>query len=810
MIPLSDWRFSFDTAALRDAPLEPWQRNFDDSEWQQVVVPHDWAVTLPFSRECSSGTGYLPGGTAWYRTAFAVDALEDGGQVILAFDGVYKNSQVWCNGHYLGLRPSGFSPFSYDITRCVRTDGPNVLAVKVTHEDIADSRWFTGSGIQRAVTVRVRPALRIVRDTVVIGSSCAGFSLKGQVENHGVSAAGQLRVSITLEDDKGRACAFETRPFSVAAGGQAAFTAECPVAEPRLWSPETPALYRITLGLAGEGSPPGTPLAGEVFVSGLREARFDPDEGFFLNGKNLKLKGVCCHDDAGCLGSAMWKEVWRRRLEKLKAAGCNAFRMSHNPHADALYDLCDELGFLVMDEAFDEWEGCKNKWSRGHNVYPPVHQGYSEHFGEWAARDIAAMVTRGRNHPSVVMWSIGNEIDYPNDPYCHPSFQEMTGNNDANKPAVERQYSADKPNMERLAGIAAFLAAEVRKSDQSRPVLSAAAFPELSSKLGFFDKMDIIGYNYKEQCYDDDHGRFPRLPILGSENNHSLAAWRAVTERPFIAGQFLWTGCDFLGEAQGWPVRGSRSGLLDLAGFEKTAWYRRKALWQDAPYVALAACLAEDAPPEALEPRSLFRTWAYPTGADTLVFCYTNAARVELFLNGASLGTRERGPDVEYLFWKVPFAEGRLEARAEGARDIGAWDAGAWDAGAWDALETNGAAVALGLRVWRPDTLPSPLFADTPRYRMAQVEVEALDAAGRLCPQAAFDVAFEVTGNGVLAGLENGDLTDCTEYPRHSRRLHRGRLIAYVRVDEAAARSGAPPAVLRATSCGIAGAETRV
>ncbi|MCL2060402.1 MAG: hypothetical protein FWH01_15355, partial [Oscillospiraceae bacterium] len=239
-----------------------------------------------------------------------------------------------------------------------------------------------------------------------------------------------------------------------------------------------------------------------------------------------------------------------------------------------------EMGFIVMDEAFDEWEGCKNKWVRGHNVYPPAHQGYYEDFPEWHEHDLAAMVIRGRNHPSILMWSVGNEIDYPNDPYAHPLFKNISrGNNDANKPAQEMMYSPDKPCSDRLTTVAKRLVEIVKKHDATRPVTTAVSFPELSADIGFYEPFDIIGYNYKEHLYEKDHKRYPKLPFLGSENRHTEEAWQAVADNDYISGQFLWTGIDYLGEARGWPYRGSRSGLLDTAGYEKPQYYARKSMW---------------------------------------------------------------------------------------------------------------------------------------------------------------------------------------------------------------------------------------
>jgi hypothetical protein len=290
------------------------------------------------------------------------------------------------------------------------------------------------------------------------------------------------------------------------------------------------------------------------------------------------------------------KELWRRRLRKLKAAGCNAIRTAHNPPDTHLLDLCDEMGFLVMDEAFDEWEGCKNKWWQGHNVYPPKRFGYADAFPQWHERDLGDLVRRDRNHPSIVLWSIGNEIDYPNDPYCHPLFRSMTGNNDANKPAQERQYDPNKPNAQRLAAIAEELAAIVKRHDTTRPVTAALAFPELSNRIGFAQALDVVGYNYKEELYARDRERYPGHVIYGSENGHGETEWHYVRDNPDICGQFLWTGVDYLGEAGGWPVRLSPAGLLTTAGFEKPRYYQRRAMWtgeSSAPCISETGELAE-------------------------------------------------------------------------------------------------------------------------------------------------------------------------------------------------------------------------
>jgi beta-galactosidase/beta-glucuronidase len=269
------------------------------------------------------------------------------------------------------------------------------------------------------------------------------------------------------------------------------------VDEPELWSPNAPVLY--TLKCEHESGDT------EIIHFGIRTFAFDPDNGFFLNGVNMKLKGVCIHHDAGALGAAVHKNVWARRFAKLREAGVNAIRFSHNPPDPQVLDLCDAMGFLAIDEAFDEWEGCKNKWWQGHNVYPPKRFGYSDAFPMWHEADLTAMVKRDRNHPSIILWSIGNEIDYPNDPYAHPLFDSMTGNNDANKPEAERIYDPNRPNAERLVTVSGRLSAIVKRHDCTRPVTAALAFPELSNKTGFADTLEVVGYNYKEQLYEADH-----------------------------------------------------------------------------------------------------------------------------------------------------------------------------------------------------------------------------------------------------------------------------------------------------------------
>ena len=470
----------------------------------------------------------------------------------------------------------------------------------------------------------------------------------------------------------------------------------------------------------------------------------------------------------------------------MKAMGCNALRMSHNPHMPELYALCDALGFFVIDEAFDEWEGPKNKWSTGHNVYPPKHQGYYVNYPKWHEQDLTDMILRDRNHPSIVMWSIGNEIDYPNDPYCHPSFSTMTGNNDSNKPAAERMYNPSRPNAQRLAVLSRELCEIVHKTDATHPVTLAAAFPELSAKLGFIDPLDVVGFNYKEHLYEEHHKAFPDKPFLGSENGHSLSAWKAVTDNAYISGQFLWTGIDYLGEAHGWPIHGSGAGLMTMAGFEKTGYYRRQSLWSSIPMIHLATIAAEDScrtswgetskQPIDCEFAPVSECWDYVQGEEVVVKCYTNLPQVELILNGKTLGTYDKDEEKDCILVTLPFAPGELKATGVGVHQRIS-----------DTLYSTGSPCQMSAEVYQPEK-------DTPAENLTyvseltngrnlyQIAITLLDSNGHRSYQAGSMLQVQVVG-GRLLGLENGDLADVTEYTANYRRAYHGELIVYVQAD---------------------------
>lgn len=724
-----DWKFH-----LGDVPDADYM-GYDDSAWRTVDIPHDWSVEHPFDKAHASGTGYLPGGTAWYRKHFTLPDDIKGKRVRITFGGVYKHSRVFINSNHIGGRAYGYSTFTFDISEFVRP-GENVISVRVEHEQVADSRWFTGSGIYRDVTLEITEMSCFEKDGIFV-------TTKDVVDGNAHLCIEYKTIDcdeaeFIIEDEKGYwivSCGCEVKEGHV----------EVIVPHAKLWSADSPYMYTLQCHAFKDGRPTDT----FSINFGIRTIKFDPNEGFFLNGINMKLKGVCVHHDAGALGAAVPTAVWERRLKKLKAAGCNALRTAHNPPSSDLLDLCDRLGLLVMDEAFDEWEGAKNKWWQGHNVYPPKRFGYAEDFPVWHKADLEGMVLRDRNHPCVIMWSIGNEIDYPNDPYVTPLFDEVLGNNDSGKSKEERRYDDKKPDAGRLTVIAKELVDIVHNVDKTRPVLSALSFPELSTRTGFADVLDISGYNYRERFYEEDHKRFPARVIFGSENGHDPAAWYAVRDNDYICGQFLWTGIDFLGECRGWPLRISQAGMLDLCGNEKPLYYRRKALWTDEPFVKIAVSKGEKENTNTWTDRFIY---SGEQGELMQVSCYTNSAKAELFLNGNSLGEKNVGDDCRAT-WEITFEAGTLTAKVDGATDV---------------LATPDVAEKINFEIYENDS------------DIIQVEVSLLDKNGNLVSEDEI-IYYQLLGDGEILGIENGKPDDLTCYKEKYRLTFGGKAIVYIR-----------------------------
>ena len=774
------WLFSMESSSpqtatpTQTAEFPQAQPAFDDSRWRPLTLPHDWSVEGVMSPQLASCTGYLPGGIGWYRKHFVLD---EGGKMkdesfFIYFEGVYNRSEVYLNGHLLGKRPNGYVSFLYDMTPYLNKDGDNVLAVRVDHSQYADSRWYTGSGIYRDVWLITAPETHLAQwgsayRLKKISKSQAIVEV--DIETEGKGAVG-IPAEVIMTDASGK----EVARAKATLGCPGKKTVTLTVKNPHRWSLDDTYLYNIETRL-GNGDR-------STMRAGLRTLTFDPDHGFALNGQWMKVKGVCLHHDAGVLGAVVPSEVWQHRLEELKAIGVNAIRMSHNPQAPVLYDLCDELGFLVMDEASDEWEFPKRKWLEGWNRGTPGYQGTFDFFEEWIDRDVADMVRRDRNHPSVFLWSIGNEVDYPNDPYSHPI---LDGDGKDFTQPMYGGYKPDQPNAERIGKIAKRLSAVVHGIDQSRAVTGALAGVVMSNQTEYPEAVDVVGYNYTESRYKEDHAKYPKRIIYGSENRHDYPSWLAVKNNEHIFGQFLWTGADYLGESGAWPARGSSAGLIDLASQRKPNGWYRASLWSNEPVVYIGTYPINNRNARQGNARrrnsnvSTYAsdTWNYREGQQVRVVCYTNQPDVRLTLNGNPVGgtaTLDSATNVRY--WDIAYAPGILRAEAYPQPLPEGKGASFYE------IRTSGRPYAL--RVTQEPVTELPSLQGRDGERLFILTVEVVDENGIPVRLADNDITCSVVGDGHLLGLENGNMSDTTGAPPmrggNHRRAHQGRLIAYI------------------------------
>lgn len=740
-----NWLFSLSDDSLGASA------SYDDSKWRKLDLPHDWSVEGQLSPSLASCTGYLPGGIGWYRKHFQV--TDKAARHYIYFEGAYNRSEVYLNGHLLGKRPNGYISFMYDMTPYLK-EGDNVLAVRIDHSRYADSRWYTGSGIYRDVWMISAPDIHFAQwgigwHATSLTDKQAVVAVDMEVEKH-VKAAGALEVSAALYDAEGTLVAQGRKKVSDTAEGIAKETVSLKVKKPRRWNLDAPYLYTLKTELLCDGKR----IDGSSTNVGLRTLKFDANKGFALNGEWMKVKGVCLHHDAGVLGAVVPPEVWERRLKNLKEIGVNAIRMSHNPQAPVLYDLCDRMGFLVMDEASDEWEFPKRKWIKGWNAGEPSYDGTFDFFEEWIERDVTDMVRRDRNHPCIFLWSIGNEVDYPNDPYSHPILDGTT----INQPMFGG-YKPDAPDAMRIGKIAKRLAACVRAVDTSRPVTGALAGVVMSNQTEYPQAVDVVGYNYTENRYDEDHATYPDRVIYGSETGVGIEAWHAVRDKEFIFGQFLWTGTDYLGESGRWPSRGLYTGLLDFGSFPKPRGYFRASLWSEKPVTYIGTYPKHD-----WVSMDAWDLWNYESGQLIRVVCYTNAPQARLLLNGKEVGQMKPYDDKSgIIYWDIPYQDGEL--RAEGCDATGKVLSSY-------AIKTSGRPYALRATVDKEVLSPDKATA--------HVTIEVVDEQGTIVKLGDNDVTCQIEGPARLLGLEgsnNGDMSDYTD--NHHRAFH-GRLLAYI------------------------------
>jgi len=739
-----DWRFHLDDVQGGEAP------GLDDSEWRELDLPHDWSVEHPVSQDNPTGSsgGWVRAGVGWYRRDIDDPRRSADERVWVEFDGAYMNASVWINGRFLGLRPYGYSGFGYDLTPHLSADGPNVLAVRVDNSRQPNSRWYTGSGIYRPVTLTVTGPVHVDRwgtyvTTPEVSADAAMVKVRTSVMND-ASENREVTLATKLVAPDGSVAAEATSTAELPGLARTKLEQTLQVKAPSLWSPETPALYRAITRVLGRNDSNDELDVHETPI-GIRSIRFDADEGFFVNEQPVKMRGVCEHHDAGCVGAAVPEGVWARRLVILKDMGCNAIRTSHNPPAPVFLDLCDRMGFLVIDEAFDEW------------IVGKKPHGYHQHFDDWAPRDLADMIRRDRNHPCVVLWSIGNEI---------------------------REVGTPEG-----AQIVRMLKEICHQEDPTRPVTCGVCSMSNANESGFAEALDVVGYNGgggSVFMYEEDHEKYPDRKMYASEVPHTWQtrgvyrtksymrvrdrdknphprdvgmpvpdlteeevftefsdrysssydnygvrisardSWRLTRDLPFVAGEFRWTGFDYLGETMGWPNRLWNFGIIDTCGFPKDTYHFCKSQWTDTPMIHLLP----------------HWTWPGKEGVTIPVWCYTNCQEVELFLNGRSLGKRAMGPEM-YLSWDVPYEPGELRAvgKVEGRDDGG---------NAECVVATAGEPAALGLTLDRES-----LAADG--FDVVHATIRVLDASGNFVPTAGSEIELAVRGAGRLIGMDSGD-----------------------------------------------------
>jgi hypothetical protein len=751
---ITDWKFNLGDIKLGE------NESLDDLKWKDVQVPHDWSVTQFASPNLASCTGYLPGGIGWYRTKIEIPFNSENKRYYLYFEGVYNKSEVYINGSWLGKHYDGYTSFIYDITPHVKPGKDNIVAVRVDHSEDADSRWYTGSGIYRNVRLVEAGNTHIdlwgvYYTTEVVNNSLATVNVETKIKKHKKNADA-LKVVHQLFDANGSLISSVEKKLSETDFNSTMLNQKLTVKNPKLWGIDSPYLYMLKTTVSENGK---TVDESSVNV-GIRALKFDPNKGFALNNEWMKIKGVCLHHDAGVLGSAVPKVVWREKVLKLKEIGCNGIRMSHNPQSTDLYDICDELGMMVMDEAFDEWEYPKKKWLVGWNVGEPGFQGAAEYFREHGKQTIESMVLRDRNHPSVIMWSIGNEVDYPNDPYTHPVLdKEGIGQYHVSG------YQPSQPDAKRLGDIATDLAGIVRSIDKSRPVTAALAGPVMSNETAYPGALDVVGYNYTENRYKTDHEKYPSRILYGSENRHDFESWKAVRDNEYIFGQFLWTGADYLGEAGRWPSRGAMSGLIDFTQNIKPLGFFRQSLWSNKPMVFVGTFPKSD----NSSYRQLFsgKLWNYKQDQIIRVVCFTNCDEVELLLNDKIIGERQKyNSDTGINFWDVTFNPGILKAVSYKSNVKVAEDL----------IITSGS--------------PSLIKVST-KYEIlknkndvALVEITITDKDGNLAYLADNEIKCTISGPGKLVGLENASFDVTENFNDNFHRCKNGKLLAYIQATD--------------------------
>ncbi len=700
---------------------------FTDDAWRKLDVPHDWMIEGPYaeSNPTGRGGGYLPADIGWYRKHFELDAADAAKKVSIEFDGVMANSDIWINGYHLGKRPYGYITFNYDLTSHLNfgKGKTNVIAVRADNTLQPASRYYTGAGIYRHVRLIYTDPVHIDTwgvfvSTPKVSADQATVHIKTTVINTGKSAKNVSLLTEFMLDGKIVKATGSNASGSVPVGKTKTFEQDYTVSNPNLWSNINPVLYKALTKVLVDGKA----IDEQTTDFGIRDIKFTADQGFVLNGKKVMIKGVCLHHDIGALGAAVPISAWEHRLKALKEIGVNGIRTSHNPVAPEFLDLCDRMGFFVMDESFDTWEANKVAKTGG--------GGYNLYFKEWGLTDQRDQVMRDRNHPSVVIYSVGNEI--------HDNLNDSTG---------FKKY-ADLQNVCHL-------------NDPTRLVTMALLRPGTSKVYtnGFAAKMDVVGQNYRENELTAAHDAHPDWKVIGTENGLTQQAWLGMRDFPFVAGQFLWVGVDYLGESD-WPNVTNGQGVLDRTSGSRSVTYQRDSWWNTKPVVHIV----RNSEGEGRTP--LVADWS-PVGdayKDARVTIYSNCEEVELFLNGKSLGSKTKPANDAPRDWQVPFEKGSIKAVGKnGGKEV-----------ASDELKTAGAPAKILLTVDRPKI-------GNNWDEVAYVTATVVDANGVPNPQSDKTLTFSVSGPGVIAATDNANLANHEIFNLPVRQAYHGKCIAIIK-----------------------------
>ncbi len=747
------WKFILaDSIAFSD-------EDFDDSEWRALNLPHDWSIEFDYSEAYSGRNAWLPGGIGWYRKSFFVPKEQSNKEFKIEFDGVYKNASVWVNGFYVGTQHDGYTSFFYNITPFLNFGGQNVFAVRVDNSRQPNCRWYSGSGIYRHVWLTSTHKLAIAQwgtfiTTSEVSSENAEIAIKTTIQNY--EGASKFALETRIFDPKGNEIAKVSINKIANRKSSKTIYQKVNIGSPLLWSVDTPNLY----------SAKSTVLINNETVDtyatnfGIRHIEFDAKTGFYLNGKNLKIKGVCLHHDGGILGASVPIEIWGRRLLKLKEIGCNAIRASHNPPSPEFMDLCDTMGFLVMNEFVDKWNSysANTKKLKGlDNFFNPNNFGDPYFEFEWQ-KNYKSTILRDRNHPSVIMWSVGNEN--------HPPESE-----------------------EQVRGLRTY-APFVRSLDSTRPVISGMergldtdnVNTKIDAIINTCKEMDLIALNYGEQWCKEIGNRNSGMPYISTESyryfnstplkrfaNIERSPWLDVMENDHNMGLFLWVGVDYLGESRNYPSLGSSSGLLDIAGFRKAESYLYEAFWSDKPMVRIAVYKG-DANDFSTSGRwgwsPILEQWNYKKSEKKDLVTYTNCESVKLYSNNQLIGSKKLSDFPNWIMkWEdIPFEDGMIKAVGViGGKEVCEFE-----------LNTTGNPYKFGFVSYESNRDSS---------NIVQIEVSVLDKNGNKVTHIPKELTFSVEGNIKILGLSNGNNMDIT--PTRditSRTTHRGTCLVILQV----------------------------